>query len=353
MLFYLLGIFFFPLMLFMGLGGWWRRNRKKRWVHIGAPVMVVASIAIGTVTLHKGQVPPPPNNTVRINIKTGDATIPAESTWTQTGGERCFVDSAAGTTATCYAAGPAKMYHATCGGLAFVPEKGRINRVKDNEGANFDCAAANWGCLGAGATTTGQTDPEGNSAATKMDFTVTGTDRVRSAQVTGYTADAILYMRVWVKCTGAETLRLINDTDTTKGRWAIDCSVVNGSWVLLHSSHAAVSVVSAWKANASGNIRPRFQSETGALTAYAWGMTLTETDGISTIPTAAAAVDTGDVSWSWNNATGDFWAAGDTVTSTIADEVGTCWVTGATLYLSGSPGSECTGVICEHKVTRP
>jgi len=83
-----------------------------------------------------------------------------------------------------------------------------------------------------------------------------------------------------------------------------------------------------------------------------WVPTLTEVDGYSVIPTDAAAGATGDIALAIANATGLYWKAGDVVTQDVTTLSGTCWVTGATLYLSGAVGSECTGMISEISVVR-
>jgi hypothetical protein len=328
---------------------------KKRWKRYSGAAAIVIAVGAGVLTYvgSGAHNPAPPSNTiaVRIHVQGSDSVIDPVSTWTQTGGERCFATTADGATATCYAAGPAKTYHATCSGLGWVPEKARINHLQWNEA--IDCAG-NWTCSGTATTTPGKTSPEDSNPTATEIYSPNATSRVQSVVATGYTASATLYLRLWVRCSSS-VLRIQANSGASDGRWTVDCTAIGGAWTLIHETHAAVTELNQFVASGSGNRGIYLMAHSAAITAQVWQPTLTEVDGLSTIPTAAAAVDTGSVTWSWANDSGQAWQAGDTVTSTIAGEVGACWYTGATdpVYLSGQPGSECTGIICEHKVESP
>jgi hypothetical protein len=75
-----------------------------------------------------------------------------------------------------------------------------------------------------------------------------------------------------------------------------------------------------------------------------WGVTATEEPSTGAIvQTAAAAVDTGTISWTVDNTPAQYWISGTTVVQSIDTVDGTCWVTGDTLRLSGGAGTECVG----------
>ena len=119
----------------------------------------------------------------------------------------------------------------------------------------------------------------------------------------------------------------------------MDCTALVGAWTLVS--------LSGWQATAGGAVTMRFSGTDATV----WLPTVTETDGLSVIPTGAAAVDTGSPVWSVANATNTYWQTGDTVTTVLDTIAGTCVVPGTTFYLSGNP-STCTGIINSIEVTR-
>jgi hypothetical protein len=261
----------------------------------------------------------------------------ADTTWTQSGASRCFATSA--TTALCWPGGRAAYrYDGTI--QRWAVEDSRTNRIAYN--VSTACSAS-WVCTT--ATIAAAVDPAGGKLAAAMTM---GGGTVDVAG-TGYTALATVYPRLWAKC-AAGVLTIAHQGGV--GSWTVDCThaSLSGAWAELHAGHAAVTVGAAWTATAAGVVTVRF-SGTDA-TVYA--PTVTQIDGYSLIPTAAAAGATGDVAFAVANATGVYWAAGDVVTTdiTLLGASPACWVTGATLYLSGAVGSECTGMISEITVTR-
>ena len=186
--------------------------------------------------------------------------------------------------------------------------------------------------------------PDGSKTAYNLASTAT----ITSATATGYTADATLHPRVWLQCTGAASVTL--DNPTSAGEWTVDCShaSLSGDWALIHASHPAVTEVAAWTASAAGEASFR---AAGTAAYSLWLPTLTEAAGLSVIPTAAAAVDTGNVAFSVDNDPTKYWASDSTVTETVTEISGDCFVTGSSLLLSGAGGSECTGIWHDLKIT--
>jgi len=260
----------------------------------------------------------------------------ADTSWTQSGASRCFATST--TTALCWPGGKAA-YRWDGTVQRWAVEDSRTNRIAHN--VVPACGAA-WVCGGAAAIAVA-VDPTGGKIAAAITL---GGGTVDVAG-TGYTALATVYPRVWVKCTGG-ALTIAHQGGV--GSWTVDCThaSLNGSWAELHPTHAAVTVGAAWTATAAGVVTMRFSG----LDATVYAPTVTSVNGYSVIPTDAAAGATGDVAFAIANATGVYWKTGDTVTQDVTTLTGTCWVTGATLYLSGAVGSECTGLVGGIEVVR-
>ena len=156
-----------------------------------------------------------------------------------------------------------------------------------------------------------------------------------------------LYPRLWLKCSSG-TLRIQNTLNT--GTWNIDCAAASGgAWTFINSgSQTGVTEAAPWVSRASdGAARWFFWTGGGSVAAYVWAPTVTEDRGsnLSVIPTAASVVSTGSPSWAIDNSSGNYYQAGDTVTQTLTEISGTCWVVDATqLRMTGATGSPCAGV---------
>ena len=173
-----------------------------------------------------------------------------------------------------------------------------------------------------------------------------GGGTVTSTKATGYTNSATVYPTLWVKCSSGTFAMVAADGS---GDWDIACATVGGAWTLItDASDAAVTQNTAWQTAADGDL----QIEFSGADAEVWMPTLTEVDGLSVIPTGAAAVDTGDIAFEVDNSSGDYWVSGATESSVLDEIAGTCIVTGSTIYLGGSTGSECTGALSSYEVTR-
>ena len=254
----------------------------------------------------------------------------ADTTFSHSGGTKCFQTGAL--SATCM--GPGAMGYAWDGTAnQWIPVDSRVNRLLYSQAPS----CTNYTC-GGGATIAAAIAPDGSYTAGAITM---GAGTVDVAG-TGYTNNAAVYPRLWTKCTGGN-LTIAHQGGT--GSWTVDCThaSLNGQWALLHAAHAAVAVGAAWTATAAGAVTVRYSGRDASL----WMPTVAEVDGYSVIPTLAAAVTTGDSLWSIANATGTYWKAGDAVTSdiTLLGASPACWVTGSPLYLTGAPGSECTGIV--------
>ena len=252
----------------------------------------------------------------------------ADTSWTQTGGARCYATSA--TTAVCLPGGAAGYAWDATVGMGWAQEPGRTNRILYS---SAPVCGTGWTC-GGGATIAAAIAPDGSKSAGAITL---GGGTVDVAG-TGYTALATVHPRLWAKCTGG-ALTIAHQGGV--GSWTVDCThaSLSGAWALLHATHPAVTHV-AWTATAGGVATMRFSG----LDATVWLPTLTEEAGLSVIPTYGTAVATGDAAFAIDNSPARWWQAGDTVTQTLTTSAGTCLVTGDPLRLSGAVGSECVGV---------
>jgi hypothetical protein len=174
-----------------------------------------------------------------------------------------------------------------------------------------------------------------------------GGGTVTAPQSTGYTNSATLYPAFWIKCSSG-TFSIV-ESGTGAGDWDVACATIGGTWTFINSaSHAAVTQNTAWQSSGTGTI----DLQISGADAEWWQPTLCETNGISTIGTGSAAVDTGDIAFTIANGSNQYWNTGDTVTQALDEVDGTCWVTGTTLRMSGAAGSECTGYWGLNKVER-
>lgn len=210
---------------------------------------------------------------------------PADVTWTQTGGTRCYAQS--GTTALCIPGGQvAHAYDATLGAIGWALEPTRTNRIL----WSHDLSNAAW--LGSAATPTATAAPSGLLSG----YSVTVDDASTLYQVgAGYGASAALYLRAWVKCSTG-TLKFAAD-GASAGSWDVDCATVGGAWAELTSAHAAVTEGASWAAASTGDATLIMTSDATGVTAEIWHPTLTEVNGLSTIPTSGAAVATGAITF--------------------------------------------------------
>ena len=212
---------------------------------------------------------------------------PADVSWTQTGGERCYAASAE--TAICIPGGlPGYAFSAALNDIGWPVEPDRTNRVLDSR----DLSTASWtgGIDGAAVA------PDGSKAAA----TVSVTDASTLSQVAaGYAGSATLHLRVWAKCSSG-TLKFATEGGAA-GAWDVACATVGGAWTELHSGHAAVTEGAAWVADSTGDATLIVTSDATGVTADLWLPTLTSTAGVSVIPTAGAAVATGSIAWQVDN----------------------------------------------------
>jgi hypothetical protein len=222
----------------------------------------------------------------------------ADISWTQTGGSRCF--DVGSNRAYCAPGGKAAYAYSSAldavegeSGFGWAVEPGRINRVTNNT-----TIGASWTVQGTATATDDKVAPDGSATAAE----ITSPDVSNSVYntATGYTNDASLYPRFWVKCSSGDlALRNISG-GSTFGLWIVTCATASaGQWVQIYdpSSQAGVAETYAWIATAGGGAGMQFYGSSGTVTAQVWQPTLTETDGLSTIPTGAAAVDTGSIAW--------------------------------------------------------
>ncbi len=334
-----------------------RRRRKRRIVGALGASALSALVILGTVINYwpGGAVLTPTGtlSVIRIDLlasRDADQTDPyglpdnkppaSVQSWTQTGGDRCYPTSA--TTAACFEdSEPSYTVDAT--GVGWVVEPSATSRIQYS--TDVDCT--NWTCGGTADATPAQADPAGGSGASLIDVSDGSNYLYESAG--GYTNNATLYLRFWLKCSAGD-LKVRNLPGASKGDWRIDCATASGgAWVLIRSaSQTGVTEVNPWVASATGGAGPVIGKQTaGTLIAHIWAFTIVEEAGVglAVIPTAAAAVATGDIEWAIDNTSGSYYQAGDTVTQTITQYSGTCWVvSGSDLLLTGAAGSECAGI---------
>ena len=239
---------------------------------------------------------------------------PADVSWTQTGGARCYAASA--TTAVCVPGGlPGLAWRAGVGLVLPTLEPDRTNRVLDS----LDLSSANWSG-DATSSVAAAVAPDGSKAA----WTVTATDATTLYAVpTGYTASAPLSLRLWAKCS-AGLLKLATD-GAAGGAWTIDCATVGGAWAELHSTHAAVTEDATWFAASTGDATLIVTSDATGVTADLWLPTLTaELTGISVVPTGGAAVSTGAIAFEIDNDPDTYFKGGAGKITLVGD-----WIAGA------------------------
>ncbi len=249
-------------------------------------------------------------------------------------GTICYAQSA--TASTCFAANVLP-YTVDATDTGWPVEPQQVNRMPTN--VSGACGGAPWVCSTATMDST-STDPAGGTTAS----TITMGGGSLDATAFGYTNNASLDLRMWVKCSSG-TLDASHVLPAgSVGSWQINCSTVGGSWALLTSTHAAVTESEAWKANSTGYVRMRLSGANATI----WHATATEALGyprstrlLGTVPTTDATGTTvGSSSWTVNNATGAYWAAaGVTKVETQTAHNGTCWsYSGTTITLSGCHG---------------
>ena len=220
----------------------------------------------------------------------------ADISWTQSGGARCY--QTASNRATCFPGGaPAYAYSAALkaagySGYGYVAEPDRTNHILYSTAV--DCT--NWTCRGTATATAGQVAPDGSATATDVTVYSAGND-VLTGVLSGYSNSANLFPSLWIKCASGSVV--VDAAGSGSGLWIIDCAAVSGgNWALVSGSlvGSGLSESSAWVSSGTGTSRLRFVDPSGSgITASIWAPTLTETDGISVIPTGSAAVSTGDV----------------------------------------------------------
>ena len=277
--------------------------------------------------------------------------LPADSTWTQTGGARCYPSSA--TTAIC-APGGLVPYTVDATRVGVPVEPDATNRVLYNTA--IDCV--NWTCVASATAVVGEVAPDGSATASLITVAA-GANHVEY-DASGYTADASpLHLKMWAKCSSG-TLYIHGDNTSARGDWDVDCTTIGGAWTLIDSDHAAVTVTVPFNASAGGAAGVHFDGDMGALSASIWAPTLTEEEGtdLMVIPTAASAVSTGDPVWAIANTVsgaGPYHRTGDTVTQTLTTVSGTCLDLDTTtndILLTGLEGTTCTGIWYGLQVTK-
>jgi hypothetical protein len=226
----------------------------------------------------------------------------ADATYTHSGGTRCYQTAEHG--ATCIPGGTLgwawdSTLDASGYGRGWPQEPGRVNRIVYSSA--IDCSS--WTCDSTPTIATEQVAPDGSATATSV--TVTDASAIYQT-ASGYTNDAALDLRLWTKCNSG-SLYVTDGAVGSLGDWTVDCSAVGGSWELLTDSHSAVTETTAFAAGSSGDATVYLTSDATGVTASVWIPTLTETAGLSVIPTEAAAVDTGTPAWTVDNSDGDYY----------------------------------------------
>lgn len=217
----------------------------------------------------------------------------ADTSWTQTGGVRCYASSA--TTALCAPGGsPTYAWTAALAGIGWPIEPDRTNRVLQS----VDLSDAAWG---GSATQSAVVAPDGSLTAWQAAYT----DAVTTTQVvTGYGVTANLYPRLWVKCSSG-TFKL--NTTVGTGQWDVNCTTVAGAWTDIHSTATAVTVNTAMASDGAGAFTWALASDGSGATVDVWMPTVTEVNGLSVIPTAGAAVATGEIAWEVDNSSATYY----------------------------------------------
>jgi hypothetical protein len=264
--------------------------------------------------------------------------------WTQTGGARCYQSSA--TSAICVPGGEPG-YAWTANGIGWPVEPSRVNQVL----YSTDVTCSTWTCTGS-ATASGAVAPDGSATASLLAIAA-GANHIEQDMPGAFSPSVDLHLSLWVKCGSLGNKNIhASDSGDGSGDWTIDCTCLGTTdWHYLTETHACVTETVQWASDADGDCGIHFDGDIGAPYAgLVWAPTLTETPGLSVIPTGASAVDTGDIAWLIDNSNGDYWMSTSVVTQVIEGEVGTCFLTGSTLRLSGAAGSECTGIWRELKI---
>lgn len=298
----------------IGAGSWLRKHKRSVFITLSGAAGVggvIAMVVAGGDTPPKSQIPPPAFIT-RLDLQATrdmDTSTPCglpaggagdnkplvtDQTWTRTGGSSCYPISA--TAAQCFTAAEVP-YRVDGTGPMWMTEPDAVNRVPYSTAIN----CTNWTCAGTASATPLQTAPDGSATATIATVELSA-NNINHIGLAGGTADALLTMRLWVKCSSG-TLRISNPWDTTRGRWYVACSTVAGAWALLTSTHAAVTPSSAWRNTAAARAGIVIDGNGTPATFYIWAPTLTEEpgSGYAVIPTGAAAVSTGDPVWAISN----------------------------------------------------
>jgi len=252
----------------------------------GAVARVRIDYAVITLVQHQafcGTLWQPPSTNTHALTKLA----PADVSWTQTGGTRCYAASA--DTSICVPGGlPGYAFSAALNSIGWPVEPDRTNRVLDSR----DLSTGSW----AGGIDAAAVAPDGSKTAATVSVTDAST---LSQVVTGYSASATLNLRVWAKCSTG-TLKFSTD-GASAGSWDVACATVAGAWTELHSTHAAVTEGAAWMAASTGDATLIVTSDATGVTADLWTPTLTDAAGLSVIPTAGAAVATGSIAWQVDN----------------------------------------------------
>lgn len=227
-----------------------------------------------------GSLGQPPSNNIRRRqrIRAGD------TSFSHTGGERCFQQGAH--SASCVPADYVPWAWSATHGHGWPDEPERTNRVL----YSYDIDCTTWDCTDPPPTITKyRVAPDGTRSATLVETD----DDVKAifTPAAGYTKDTTLHLSLWMKCAAGTVV-----IEGTAGKWEVDCAVVDDEWEYLTADHGAVTVDSAFGSDGAGNITLTLRSdEAGGGEFLVWMPTLTQVAGLSTIPTAAAAVEVGGV----------------------------------------------------------
>lgn len=249
-------------------------------------------------------------------------------------GTICYPQDATGITAKCFSA-DVLPYIGDATDIGWALELTQVNRLPYNvssscDGTPFDCS------ITASMDSTAVA-PDGTLTASTLTVDATGT---ADATAFGYANSTLLDLRVYAKCPNG----ILDATHIGgEGHWTVDGTALGSGWQLLHTAHAAVTEVQAWKSDGSGGVRLRLSGNSCSF----WHMTATEKASWhnSTIPTTdATGATVGTAAWTVDNSSGVYWAAsGVTKTETLSEYSGTCWVySGTTIRLSGAAGCEAT-----------
>lgn len=270
------------------VGGWY----DGQWPMRGGIYRVRLDYAALTLPQHQqlcGSLWQPPSKAINTRTKVAAA----DTSWTQTGGVRCYASSA--TTALCAPGGsPTYAWTAALAGIGWPIEPDRTNRVLQS----VDLSDAAWG---GSATQTAVAAPDGSLTAWQAAYTDVATT---TQAVTGYGVTATLFPRLWVKCSSG-TFKI--NTTVGTGQWDINCTTIAGAWTDIHSGATAVTVNTAMASDGAGAFTLALASDGSGATVDVWMPTVTEANGISVIPTAGAAVATGAIAWEIDNSSGAYY----------------------------------------------